>query len=104
MEDVTINYLSNASVVTLTEGTSASGNAFAVTALKDDDNSEPIFNDRGDRFEIEIDPSSIEDGSGLGPGTEVRLEISTKTGDTTIVTFTTPDTYSGKEDGDPISL
>ena len=104
MNDTTINYLSDNSVTTLENGTVPSGTEFEVVPVKDADSSSPIFNDRGDRFEIQIDASSIEGGSGLAPGSEVKLEISTKTGDTTVVLLTMPDTYSGKDDGDPIAL
>ena len=107
MNDTTINYLSDNEVVTLqnaTDGT-LSGTGFVVVDRKDNDDSLPIMNDDGDRFEIQIDASAVETAAGgLEPGSEVKLEISTKSGDTTTVLITTPDTYSGKSDGDPIAL
>jgi flagellin FlaB len=105
LEDATINYQSESKVVTMEQGGTANSQFFKVTPVKDDDTSSPILNDRGDRFEIQIDAIDTEGGSsGLAPGSEVKLEISTKTGDTTVVLLTTPDTYSGKSSGEPVSL
>jgi flagellin FlaB len=104
LEDATINYQSESKVVTLEQGGTANAGFFKVSPVKDDDTSSPILNDRGDRFEISIDAIDTEGGPGLAPGSEVKLEISTKTGDTTVVLLTTPDTYSGKSSGEPVSL
>jgi flagellin FlaB len=104
MDDTTINYLSDGNVTTLENGTTANAQFFSVNAVKDEDDSAPIFNDRGDRFEVVINAAAIEGSPGLAPGSEVKLEISTKTGDTTVVLLQTPDTYSGKDENDPIAL
>jgi flagellin FlaB len=104
LNDTTINYLSDSSVVTLENASSMSGTEFTIAEVKDDDSSNPILNDEGDRLEIQINASAIEGSSGLDPGSEVKLEISTKSGDSTTVLIQTPDTYSGKSDGEPIAL
>ena len=105
MEDTTINYLSETTATTLSHTTgNADASTYSVSGEYDEDSSLPVFNDRGDRFKIHIDANAIESSSDLSAGDEVKLEISTKTGDTSIVVVTIPDTFSGKDTGDPIAL
>jgi flagellin FlaB len=105
MNDTTINYLSETKATTIEYDSTGAGNAaFGLSPQRDTDDSSPVFNDRGDRFQIHIDANAVEGGSDLSAGDEVKLEISTKTGDTSIVVVTIPDTFSGKSTGDPIAL
>jgi flagellin FlaB len=112
MEDATINYLSDGAVETLEYGTTANAEFYNSSAVRDEGDTHPVISDKGDRFDLVINAHEIEDAvdgnadstSGLQPGEEVKLEISTKTGETTVVLVTIPDTLSGKSDGDPIAL
>ena len=101
LNDATIRVLTDDSVSTITysgDGTSTAGTDFGVSALKDDDTSMPVFNDKGDRFDVLITTN------GLVEGETVELEITTKTGGTAIYIFTTPDSYAGKDATEPIAL
>jgi flagellin FlaB len=105
LDDATINYISDKSVVTLERGGTAGNALYTSSAIRDEDNTHPVITDKGDRFEITISPSDIEGSpSGLEPSETLKLEISTKTGETTVVEITMPETLAGKSDGDPVDL
>jgi flagellin FlaB len=103
MNDTTIKYISDTSVVTLQNGTS-SGTEFGVDPLKDADSSADVINSLDDRFEVEINASAIEGGDGLSTGETVKLEITTRTGGTTTVILTMPQQLAGKSTDDPVEL
>jgi flagellin FlaB len=110
LDDTTINYLSDQGVVTLErDGTTANAAFYTSSAVRDEDGTHPVITDKGDRIELTINAKAIEDAasgttSGLEPGEELKLEISTKTGETTTIRITIPDTLSGKSAGEPVSL
>jgi len=79
---------------------------YTAYALDDDgDNSFPVVNSQADRFEIVINSSVVEGGSGgLKTGDTVDLEITSRSGGSTQVIMTMPQQLAGQEEDDPIPL
>ncbi|WP_058828806.1 archaellin/type IV pilin N-terminal domain-containing protein [Haloferax sp. Q22] len=114
MNESSIKYLSDDTVTTLTNQsddgetndvrTYADSNEFLMDEVTDDDGSFGVLNSMNDRYEVKINTSAIEGGTGLGTGERVTLEITSRTGGTTQVIMTMPQQLAGKERGDPIKL
>ncbi|MFB6096990.1 MAG: flagellin, partial [Haloferacaceae archaeon] len=105
LSTTTIKFLTDDQVVTLKHGGTANATHFATAEVQDDDTSisnDNVLNADTDRATVTIDTAAIQ--SGLGTNTDVRLVITTAGGGTTQTDFTTPDTYSGKSDTDPVGL
>ncbi|RYJ15336.1 flagellin, partial [Halogeometricum borinquense] len=132
LEDTTIKYVSDSTARNLVyenattdaEGTSlgnvslyetgtGDGNnglnntEFTAYALEDgDDTSFPVLSNQGDRYEIVINTSAVEDTpkKGLSTGESVKLEVTSRSGGSTQVILTMPQQLAGKNDNDPIAL
>lgn len=113
MEQATVNYLSDDTVSNLAYAgnaetdISADGSDFAIVEVRNPGGALPVFTDDGDRANIVIDAAALEADVASGKleaGEEVKLEITTKTGDKTVVRFTVPDSLAGKTSGDPVAL
>ncbi|MCO8267173.1 archaellin/type IV pilin N-terminal domain-containing protein [Haloferax prahovense] len=114
MNESSIKYLSDDTVTTLTNQsddgetndvrTYADSDEFLMDEVTDDDGSFGVLNSMNDRYEVKINTSAIEGGTGLGTGERVTLEITSRTGGTTQVIMTMPQQLAGKERGDPIKL
>lgn len=94
-----------------TPGTTQDGlnsTEFTAYALEDgDDTSFPVLSTQGDRYELVINTSVVEgnaDGSGLGTGETVKLEVTSRSGGSSQVILTMPQQLAGKNDNDPIAL
>ena len=82
-----------------------SGTEYAVNNfVKDADGSAPTLNDGDDRFELTIDATLGGTVNGLDEGEQLKLEVTTKSGATTTVILTMPDTLDEKADGEPVKL
>ncbi|WP_363465826.1 archaellin/type IV pilin N-terminal domain-containing protein [Halogeometricum borinquense] len=80
---------------------------FTAYALEDgDDTSFPVLSNQGDRYEIVINTSVVEDTptKGLSTGESVKLEITSRSGGSSQVILTMPQQLAGKNDNDPIAL
>ncbi|MFC7203967.1 archaellin/type IV pilin N-terminal domain-containing protein [Haloferax namakaokahaiae] len=107
MNETSIKYLSETEVTTLTNSSSQTANAteFALTQVTDDDGSFGVLNSMNDRYEVVINSSAIESGTGgLSTGETVNLEITSRTGGTTQVILTMPQQLAGKDPGEPVEL
>ncbi|WP_042665699.1 archaellin/type IV pilin N-terminal domain-containing protein [Haloferax sp. ATB1] len=114
MNESSIKYLSDDTVTTLTNQSDdgetndvrpyADSDEFLMDEVTDDDGSFGVLNSMNDRYEVKINTSAIEGGTGLGTGERVTLEITSRTGGTTQVIMTMPQQLAGKERGDPIKL
>jgi flagellin FlaB len=111
LENTTIKYVSDSTATTLVNSTvgdtsdlvADSSTEFQGRPVKDADDSMGVLNDGDDRVEIGINAAAIE-GAGLEPGQQVELEITTKSGGSTTVILTIPDTLSGKSGGEPVEV
>ncbi|MFC7228237.1 flagellin [Salinirubellus salinus] len=113
MEQATVNYLSDDTVSNLAYAgnaeadIAADGSDFAVVPVRNPGGALPVFTDDGDRANIVINTAALESDVASGKleaGEEVKLEITTETGDKTVVRFTVPDSLAGKSEDDPVSL
>jgi flagellin FlaB len=113
MNSTSIKYLSDDEVVTLTNSSSSNtlpagdGDEFNLTAVEgtDEDDSFGVLNSGADRYEVTINASAIESGSGgLGTGDQVQLDITSQTGGTTQVILTMPQQLAGTNEGEPVKL
>ncbi|MDQ2056404.1 archaellin/type IV pilin N-terminal domain-containing protein [Halobellus sp. H-GB7] len=79
---------------------------YTAYALDDDgDSSFPVVNSQADRFEIVINTSVVEGGTGgLKTGDTVDLEITSRSGGSTQVIMTMPQQLAGQDENDPIPL
>ncbi|WP_396276095.1 hypothetical protein [Haloarcula sp. 1CSR25-25] len=91
LEASTITTIGPSGTNTLTYGgTSATqGETFGVQAVQDEDDSIPVMTD-ADRFEITIDPGTLETGETM------TLELTTESGATTEIRISVPNTLSGE--------
>jgi flagellin FlaB len=100
-DNVTVKYVSDTEVTTMDNETTGAN----LTNIKDDgDVSFPVFEDSGDRFEAQVNLTTLTDAAPLSPGDSVTLEITTRSGATTQVRLSVPASMAGKNDGDPILL
>jgi flagellin FlaB len=111
MNTTSIKYLSGSQVQTLTNSSDTTvdpaGDAdeFNLTKVADDDGSFGVLNSGEDRYEVTINASAIESGSGgLSTGEKVHLDITSQTGGTTQVILTMPQQLAGKDPGEPVKL
>ncbi|QIB73808.1 flagellin [Halogeometricum borinquense] len=80
---------------------------FTAYALEDgDDTSFPVLSNQGDRYEIIINTSVVEETptKGLSTGESVKLEVTSRSGGSSQVILTMPQQLAGKNDNDPIAL
>jgi flagellin FlaB len=105
LNDTTIKYLSDtqAKNVVFNSG-GASSTEYTAEALEDSDSSFEVMNEQSDRFEIILNTTALEGGSGLSTGDSVDLEITSRSGGTTQVILTMPQQLAGKNAGDPVPL
>ena len=91
LEASTVTTIGPSGTNTLTYGgTSASqGDTFGVQAVQNEDDSLPVMTD-ADRFEIIIDPGTLETGE------TITLELTTESGATTEIRVSVPNTLSGE--------
>jgi flagellin FlaB len=80
---------------------------YTAYALEDGtDGSYPVLSGQGDRYELVINTSVVEETptEGLGTGEQVKLEVTSRSGGSTQVILTMPQQLAGKNDNDPIAL
>ena len=88
------------------ENVSALGsNEFAAVDKNDNGESYPVLDDDDDRFELVINASNVEgNGEGLEAGSSLKLEITTRSGGTTTVVLSMPNTLESKDNNEPVPL
>ncbi|WP_254839790.1 archaellin/type IV pilin N-terminal domain-containing protein [Natronomonas marina] len=94
LSQATIEYTSDTSSVTLTQGGTADGTTFSTTDVSG--TSGTVLDQNSDRIRITVDTSSIE-SSGLGAGEEATLEVTDQSGASTIYGVNVPDVLTGKD-------
>jgi flagellin FlaB len=99
--NTTIKYVSDDDVANLNNETTG---VSLVNVQDDGDASFPVFEDTGDRYEVQIDLTDGSTPGVLSTGDSVTLEITTRSGATTQVRLSIPTSTAGKSDGDPILL
>jgi flagellin-like protein len=92
LTDATIEYTSNSSSETLTQG-SASGSEFGTTEITG--NGDQVLDDTDERIEITIDVETIEGDEGLDPGANAELQIVDQSGASTVYGVNVPDVLTG---------
>jgi flagellin FlaB len=100
-DNVTIKYVSDDDVANINNETAG---VSLVNVQDDGDASFPVFEDTGDRYEVQIDLTDGSTPGVLSTGDSVTLEITTRSGATTQVRLSIPTSTAGKSDGDPILL
>jgi flagellin FlaB len=99
--NTTIKYISDTNVTTLDNETTG----VTLNKIKDDgDPSYPVFEDTGDRYEVQLQLGVIPKTGPLSPGNSVTLEVTTRSGATTTYRLSIPASMAGKGDGDPVIL
>lgn len=93
LSKATVQWIGPESATTLTAGDSTTKDSFTVEPLKDSDDSSPVLNAQSDRLKISMDASEI--GSGLEPGDETQLTVTTQYGSETIYWLNVPEDFSG---------
>jgi len=113
LRNVTVQWIDGSGAYRITHHDVEAGDAdFAVTPLKDADDSAPVLNDADDRFLLTFDtgdaPTDVlvetddgtvdldETGEPLPEGSTVDIRLTTKAGATTQTTVTVPETLSGE--------
>lgn len=88
------------------ENLSALGsNEFAAVDKNDNGESYPVLDEDNDRFELVINASNVEgNGEGLKAGSSLNLEITTRSGGTTNVVVSMPNTLENKDNNEPVPL
>jgi flagellin FlaB len=99
--NTTIKYISDNEVTNLNNDSTGVN---LLNVQDDGDASYPVFEDSGDRYEVQIDLGTNGDLNPLSTGESVTLEITTRSGATTQVRLSIPTSTAGKSDGDPILL
>jgi flagellin FlaB len=100
-DNVTIKYVSDDDVANINNETSGVG---LLNIQDDGDTSYPVFEDTGDRYEVQLDLTSVPNAAPLAPGNSVTLEITTRSGASTTYRLSVPTSMAGKSDGDPVLL
>ncbi|MFA1610584.1 archaellin/type IV pilin N-terminal domain-containing protein [Halobellus rubicundus] len=98
--------LGNVSKWTASDPYGLNSTEFTAYALEDDDDaSYPVLNSQADRYEIVINTSLVEGGTGgLSTGDSVELELTSRSGGSTQVILTMPQQLAGKQNNDPVPL
>lgn len=89
-----VRWVGPEAVAELEAGDSTTADTFVVDGVKDDDNSAPVVNEAADRMQISVDASQV--GSGLEPGEEVQLTITTEYGTETTYWVNVPEDLAGE--------
>lgn len=80
----------------LTHGSTSIGDgSFAVSRIRDDDDSGPVLNTQTDRFRLDVDVGAFAPED-LAPGSTVQLSITVPSGGTTRVEFEIPARVDGR--------
>jgi flagellin FlaB len=99
--NTTIKYVSDDDVANINNETSGVG---LLNIQDDGDTSFPVFEDTGDRYEVQLDLNNVPNAAPLAPGNSVTLEITTRSGASTTYRLSVPTSMAGKNDGDPVLL
>lgn len=99
--NTTVSYLGPDNSETLTYSTTnsdfanLSGSNFAITTIRDTDNSDPVLNNGDDRFRMTINVTNIGSDAGLEESEEAELEFVTRSGAKTLYQFQIPAALEG---------
>jgi len=96
LRKATVQYTSDTEATTLEHGSSVNNSRFTTVDITGT-NDGKLLTDSGDRAQIQLDLSAIEDGSGLPAGEEATIEIVDQSGASTVKVISVPPTVDGKD-------